>query len=123
MAYDHTLADRVRTLLAGSPGIDERKMFGGLAFLDRGHMTCGVLGDELMVRVGEAAYAEALRQPHARPMDFTGRPLRGMIYVAAAGLEGDASLRAWVERGLAFTRTQPAKMASPKPNKPKVARR
>ncbi|MEZ4452295.1 MAG: TfoX/Sxy family protein [Nannocystaceae bacterium] len=122
MAYDDTLARRARTLLAGRPGIDERSMFGGLAFLDRGHMACGLVGDELMVRVGEAAYEDALRQPHARPMDFTGRPLKGMVYVGKAGIADEAGLRAWIERGLAFTSTQPPKVAKPKVAKPKVAK-
>ncbi|MCA9688131.1 MAG: TfoX/Sxy family protein [Myxococcales bacterium] len=109
MAYDEALADRVRSQLARKRGLSERKMFGGLAFMLQGNMCCGVIKDELMVRVGADGQDDALAQPHARPMDFTGRPMKGMIYVEAAGLRTDAALGAWVARGVAFTRTLPAK--------------
>ena len=108
MAYDEKLAVRIRKLVAEEPGVAERKMFGGLAFMRGGNMFCGPIGDNLMVRVGAAAYDEALAQPHARPLDFTGRPMKGMVHVDAAGLNGD-SLAGWVERGLSFARTLPAK--------------
>lgn len=84
-------------------------MFGGLAFMVHGHMAAGVLANDLMVRVGPDAYDEALAQPHARPMDFTGRPMRGLVYVGPAGTSDEASLAAWVERGLAFVDTLPPK--------------
>jgi len=84
-------------------------MFGGLCFTIHGHMACGVTGDRLMVRVGPDGYADALAQPHAREMDFTGRSLTGMVYVDAAGLASDAALKAWVDRGVAFVRTLPPK--------------
>jgi TfoX/Sxy family transcriptional regulator of competence genes len=121
MAHDQALTRRVRDLLAPIAGaeIDERAMFGGLAYLDRGHMFCGILGAELMVRVGPAAYAEALGRPHARPMDFTGRPLTGFVYVAAPGIAGDEELWTWIGRGLAFTRSMPAKTAAPRVRKPR----
>ena len=79
MAYAEELADRVRKALAGIDGISERRMFGGLAFMVAGNMCCGIVGEELMVRVGPEAYARALSRPHARAMDFTGRPLKGMV--------------------------------------------
>lgn len=121
MAHDAVLTRRVRDLLAPIAGaeIDERKMFGGLAYLDRGNMCCGIVGAELMVRVGPAAYAEALAQPHARPMDFTGRPLTGMVYVAAPGIASEATLGAWIDRGLAFTRSLPAKTGAARVRKPR----
>lgn len=109
MAYDETLAGRVRAALAGEPGYSERKMFGGLCFMLHGHMTCGVVKDELMVRVGPDAYAEALALPHAREMDFTGRPMKGMLYVAPAGLATEPALRQWVERGALHARSLPPK--------------
>jgi len=108
MAYDERLAERVRAVLKARRGITEKKMFGGLSFLLRGNMFCGIVADELMVRVGPDAYEAALAQRHARVMDFTGKPLRGYVYVAAAGIKG-AALRPWVERGLDFARTLPAK--------------
>ena len=109
MGYDEQLADRVRSLLAVFPGISERKMFGGLAFLLRGNMCCGVVGGELMVRVGRESYEAALHEPYAREMDFTGRPLRGFIYVAAEGLTSEGDLRAWVERGARYAESLPPK--------------
>ncbi len=109
MAYDEDLAVRVRELLEDEPTCIDKKMFGGLCFMVTGHMCCGIIGDELMVRVGPDGYEAALARPHARPMDFTGRPLTGMVYVGAAGLRTKAALRAWVARGLAFTRSLPPK--------------
>jgi TfoX/Sxy family transcriptional regulator of competence genes len=109
MAYDEGLSERVREALAEAGDVSERKMFGGLAFMVAGHMTCGVLEDRLMVRVGPDAYDEALSEPHAHPMDFTGRPMKGMVYVAPEGLTEDAALRVWVERGLRFAGSLPPK--------------
>lgn len=109
VAYDEELADRVRDALAGADAdVVERSMFGGLAFMVRGHMTVGITGRDLMVRVGPEAYEEALERPGARPMDFTGKPLTGMVYVAATSLTA-STLDAWVQRGLAFTASLPAK--------------
>lgn len=108
MAYDEALADRVRDLLVGTGDLTERKMFGGLAFMLGGHMVCGILGDELMLRLGAEGAGRALERPHVRPMDFTGRPMAGMVFVAAAGLRG-AALRRWVDRAAAFVRTLPPK--------------
>lgn len=110
MAYSEDVAGRVRTALSEvDVAWDERRMFGGLAFMVGGHMTVGIIGDELMVRVGREAHDEALALPHARPMDFTGRPMAGYVFVAPAGFDRDAELRAWVQRGLAFTATLPTK--------------
>jgi TfoX/Sxy family transcriptional regulator of competence genes len=109
LAYDEALAGRVRDVLAFEPDLAERKMFGGLAFMLRGNMCCGVLGDELMVRVGAEGHDRALALPHARPMDFTGRPMKGMIYVGRDGIADDAALRGWVERGAAHARALPPK--------------
>lgn len=109
MSYDEGLAKRVRVVLERRRGISEKKMFGGLAFLVRGHMLCGVVGADLMVRVGPEAYERALARPHAREMDFTGRPLKGMVYVDASGVRTEKQLKSWVERGVQFARTLPAK--------------
>ena len=109
MAYDEGLAQRVREALSDQSAVIEKKMFGGLAFMVDGHMCCGVTRETLMVRVGPDAYEAALARPHARPMDFTGRPLKGMVYVDREGHEEDEDLQSWVERGLAFTNTLPAK--------------
>ena len=107
MPYDERLADRVRTVLARQRGVSERRMFGGLAFLMRGHMVCGVLERDLMVRVGPEAYEAALARPHAREMDFTGRPLKGMVYVDAEGVRTARQLGVWIERGIRFIGSLP----------------
>ena len=109
MAYDERLAERVRNMLAVRPGYSERKMFGGLCFMLNGHMCCGIVGDELMVRLAPDQYEDALARPYARPMDFTGRPMRGMVYVGTGGIAGDAALAEWVERGAGFAASLPAK--------------
>jgi TfoX/Sxy family transcriptional regulator of competence genes len=109
MAYDDKLAARVRSALAGREGLSERKMFGGLAFMLNGNMACGLTADALMVRVGAERFQEALAEPHARPMNFTGRPMKGMVYVDPAGYATDDGLAAWVERGLQFAASLPPK--------------
>lgn len=109
MAYDEILAERIRTILARRKGITERKMFGGLCFMASGNMACGIVKDELMVRVGPDRYEEALAEPHARPMDFTKRPLKGMVYVSTKGIRTDEGLKTWVDRGMKFARSLPAK--------------
>ncbi len=107
MAYDEPLAERVREVLAGHDGVAEKKMFGGLCLLINGNMCCGVVEDRLMVRVGPEAYEATLALPHAREMDFTGKPLRGMVYVDAAGVRTQDDLYAWIERGAAFAGSLP----------------
>lgn len=110
MAFDEELADRIReTLAEADVPLDERRMFGGLAFMVRGHMTVGIVGEELMVRVGKDAHEAALAQPHARPMDFTGKPMTGFVLVGPPGFDEDADLRDWVQRGLDFTGSLPPK--------------
>jgi TfoX/Sxy family transcriptional regulator of competence genes len=109
MAYDEGVAQRVREALADERGVVEKKMFGGIAFMLRGNMCCGVVGEELMLRVGPDAYDQALAERHARPMDFTGRPMRGMVYVASRGFESDADLASWIGRATRFARSLPPK--------------
>ncbi|MBL8950304.1 MAG: TfoX/Sxy family protein, partial [Myxococcaceae bacterium] len=89
MAYDEGLAQRLRDILGEEPDLSERQMFDGLCFLLDGKMCCGIVKHELMVRVGAARHAEALTQQHARPMDFSGRPLKGFVYVAQEGLDSE----------------------------------
>jgi TfoX/Sxy family transcriptional regulator of competence genes len=107
MAYDEQLAQRIRDVLAGER-VREQKMFGGIAFMVGGHMTCGIVGDDLMLRLGEEGADAALDRPHVRPMDFTGRPLSTMVYVEPAGVRGGA-LADWIGEALAYTRTLPPK--------------
>lgn len=109
MAYEEGLADRVRKILAVREDVVEKKMFGGLTFMVAGHMCCGVAGDELMLRLGEDAAATALNQPNVRPMDFTGRPLKGMMFVTPDGCADGRALRRWVSKALDFVSALPPK--------------
>jgi TfoX/Sxy family transcriptional regulator of competence genes len=115
MAYDERLADRVRELMNGRTDVTERRMFGGLTFMVGGHMCCGINSDELILRLGPEAEETALRAPHARPMDFTRRPMRGFVTIAPGGLKGP-SLDRWVAQALAHaspSRPRPAKLNRP----------
>lgn len=105
MAFDAGLADRIRRLLPGTGAVEERKMFGGLAFMMNDHMFCGIVKADLMLRLGAEESAAALGQPHTRPMDFSGKPMKSMVYVSAAGLDSDESLQAWVESALNYVST------------------
>ncbi len=109
MTFNELTAVRIRETMKSTPGVSERNMFGGVSFMLEGNMCCGVIEDNLVVRVGPGAYEAALQEPHARPMDFTGRPLRGFVYVGRAGYEAPGALRGWIERGVAFVRTLPRK--------------
>ena len=117
MAYDEGLAHRVHEILEDRRGVTEKKMFGGLCFLINGHMACGIVKSELMVRVGAEAYDAALALPHAREMDFTGRALKGMVYVGEDGIAEDDDLSAWVGRGVEHAESLPPKSAKKSPRK------
>jgi TfoX/Sxy family transcriptional regulator of competence genes len=112
MAYDLGLAQRIREVLDTRPGITERRMFGGLAFLVDGKMFVGVQDATLMARVGPERHQDALAVPHVREMDFTGRPMKGYVYVDAPGLAEDHDLRAWVQWCAAFAAALPAKQVN-----------
>jgi TfoX/Sxy family transcriptional regulator of competence genes len=102
MAYDEQLADRVRDLLAATPNVHERRMFGGLAFMIAGNMACGIIGTDLMLRLGEDGADAALEQPHVRPMDFTHRPMKTMVYVDRDGTDTPNALKGWVDKAVAY---------------------
>jgi TfoX/Sxy family transcriptional regulator of competence genes len=104
MAYDLGLADRVRRILGGVTEFEERKMFGGLSFMVNGHMCCGVVKTDLVLRLG-AESASALLQAHTRPMDFTGKPMKSMIYVDADGTDSDAALESWIAQAVRIARS------------------
>lgn len=104
------LADRLRTLLKMEPNLTEKKMFGGLCFLVNGNMTCGITGkDQVMLRVGPERYEELLAKPGAREMDFTGRPMKGMIFIDPTACPDANSLAAWLGEALNFARSLPPK--------------
>ena len=109
MAYDEDLATRVRSILEGRPDLVEMKMFGGVGFLLRGNMACGVHGPNLIVRVGPDNYERALAIPVTQEFDITGRPMKGWVSVIPQGIALDEDLRVWVQQGVQFALTLPAK--------------
>jgi TfoX/Sxy family transcriptional regulator of competence genes len=109
MAYDEGLAQRVREVLEEQPGFDEKKMFGGICFLLHGNMACGILKDEIIVRVGTENYDALLKLPHTRKFDFTGRPMKGWLMVSHEGLESDDDLCEWVHKGVDYALSIPPK--------------
>jgi TfoX/Sxy family transcriptional regulator of competence genes len=111
MPYDEILAERVRTLVQHRDGYSERKMFGGLCFMLHGNMFAGVVRDDLMLRVGKNAFDEALTRPGAKPMDFTGRPMVGVVFVEPQGCTSKEALQAWLNDALSFVETIPPKTA------------
>jgi len=109
MPYDARLAQKVAALLLDVPAVDERKMFGGVAFLIHGNMSVGVHGDNLIVRVGPERHAEAMAKPHTRPFDISGRPMAGWLMVEPEGLHENADLVQWVELGIHYAQSLPPK--------------
>ena len=109
MAFDEALADRIRDVLAARSELSERKMFGGIAFMLAGNMAVGVIGEDLMVRLDREDAEKALREPRTRPMDFTGRPMKNMVYVDPEGTASDEDLAEWVEAGADFAASLPPK--------------
>lgn len=109
MAYNEDLAQRVREEMSALPGYVEKKMFGGVGFMLQGNMACGVNGTDLIVRVGPERYESALAEPHTKLFDMTGRPMKGWVVVLAEGYEANGDLKAWVQRGVAYAMSLPAK--------------
>lgn len=109
MAYDEQLADRVREQLSARADVSERKMFGGIAFMVAGNMACGVLGEDLLVRLGDDEGESALKEDGVREFDFTGRPMKSIVYVSPERTSDDAGLAEWVEAGADYAASLPAK--------------
>jgi TfoX/Sxy family transcriptional regulator of competence genes len=109
MAYNEALAVRLRQLLDGQPELVEKKMFGGIGFMLRGNMACGLNKDDLIVRVGPENYETAVIRPYARPFDITGRPMKGWVMVAPDGYAADDDLKSWVEEGVDLALSLPPK--------------
>jgi len=110
MPYDEYLTKRIRTALEAHPSLVEKKMFGGVGFMLRGNMACGVQGDDMIVRVGVENNATALSQPFVRPfMVMPGKPMAGWILVSPEGLATDQDLQQWVKRGVEYASTLPEK--------------
>jgi TfoX/Sxy family transcriptional regulator of competence genes len=111
MAYNLELAERMRTVITGLATTTEKKMFGGVAFLINGNMACGVHGNGMIVRVGEAAYAGAKAQPHIHDFEMTGRPMKGWVVVSPPGCQAEDDLRRWVTAGIDFAAGLPPKVS------------
>ena len=109
MAYNEEVAERLRNVFSNRDDIVEKKMFGGTAFMLSGNMCCGVINDAIMARVGPDQYQEALSRPYAREMDFTGRPMKGFVYVSPKGFKTDKDLRSWVTLCERFASSLPPK--------------
>jgi len=109
MAFDEGLAERIRMVLGGQPGLVEKKMFGGVGFMLQGNMACGVNKDDLIVRVGPERYEEAVIRPHTKDFDMTGRPMKGWVVVTPPGYENDEDLESWVGEGVNFALSLPPK--------------
>ena len=109
MAFNEVLAGRIRQRLTRRRNVEEKKMFGGVGFLLHGNMLVGVWKDSLCVRLGPDEAKEALKEPHVRESDITGKPMKGWIMVEPEGVENDDQLKGWIERALKFVRTLPAK--------------
>jgi TfoX/Sxy family transcriptional regulator of competence genes len=109
MAFDEALADRIRDVLVPRLELSERKMFGGIAFMLAGNMAVGVIGEDLMVRLDPADAERALQEPHTRPMDFTGKPMKKMVYVDPEGTASEDDLAKWVDAGADYAMSLPRK--------------
>jgi TfoX/Sxy family transcriptional regulator of competence genes len=109
MAYSEELATRIRKALVRRQGVAEKKMFGGLTFMLRGHMCCGVVNEDLVLRLGPEQGEKALTKPHTRECDFTGRPMKGMVMVAPGAYKTDNALQEWVRQAADFVLSLPAK--------------
>jgi TfoX/Sxy family transcriptional regulator of competence genes len=109
MTYDEGLAQRVREILEEEPEFGEKKMFGGICFLLFGNMVCGIIRDDLIVRVGATNYNAALKMPLTKKFDLTGKALTGWVMVLSAALDSDEELNDWVQKAVTFVRTLPPK--------------
>lgn len=109
MSYDEALAQRVRAYLKKKPEIEEKKMFGGLCFMQSKHMCCGIVKDTLMARVGPENYEACLKIKNVREMDFTGKALKGMVYVSPVAIKSDSDLAYWIDLCSEFVKTLPPK--------------
>ena len=109
MAYDEALAERIRPLVEARGDVAERKMFGGVTWMLQGNMACGVLGEDVLVRLAHDDADRALAEPNTRVFDMTGRPARGMVVVSGASVTGDADLAKWIDAGADHAASLPPK--------------
>lgn len=116
MAYDEGLAERLYDYFEGRSDVEVRKMFGGLCCMVSNHMCCGIIGDTLMARIGPDNYTECLSMKYAKEMDFTGKAMKGMVYVDPEGIAEDSELEHWLDICVQFATSLP-------PKKPKMSKK
>jgi hypothetical protein len=109
MAFSEALAERIRQRLARRKGIEEKKLFGCIAFLLDGNVVVGVWKDSLIVRLGPEGYDDALMEPHVGEFNITGRSMKGWVVVAPEGVEADDELNGWIQRAVKFVKKLPKK--------------
>ena len=109
MAYNEELAERMRAKLKTARGVVKKKMFGGVGFLVNGNMACGIIKDDLIVRLSEEEFIKALKRKNVRVFDYSGRPMTGWIYVSAEGYKSDKALEGWIDKGVTFAKSLPKK--------------
>ena len=109
MPYNEAIDARIRKIVKRWKNTEAKKMFGGVCHLLNGNMVCGVYKDYLILRLGEKAAAQALKQPHTRPFDITGKPMKGWVMVAGTGFKTDDSLKSWLNEARTFVKTLPPK--------------
>ena len=109
MPYNQSLAKRIRSELEQVPDLQVKKMFGGVAYMVRGNMACGVHGNDLIIRVGTKKYDEVLTRPYTKPFDMTGRPMAGWVMVEPDGYRSDNDLKTWIDEGIDFANSLKAK--------------
>jgi len=109
MAYDEILDQRIRAALADAPGMTAKKMFGGVGYMIKGNMACGVNQENLIVRVGPDNYMDALAESHTRVFDMTGRPMKGWVVVEPDGVKTANTLNGWIHKGVDFALSLPPK--------------
>ena len=117
MAYSEKLAERINSILKGKRGIVQKKMFGGICYMYKDKMSVGIVKDDLMIRVLPEKYDGYLKKPHVRKMDFTGKPLKGFLYVGSQGIKTEKQLSKWIDVGLEFAVKSPPKKTSKKTRK------
>jgi TfoX/Sxy family transcriptional regulator of competence genes len=109
MAYSQELAQRITDVLGPQPGLEAKKMFGGMCYLLNGNMAVGVINDHMIVRASKERHAELMARPHTHPFDYTGKAMAGWLTVDSKGLETEEDLADWVQTSLDFARTLPPK--------------
>ncbi len=120
MAYDEQLAKRIRSYFKRRKGVEEKRMFGGLCFMFNGHICCGIEKDRLMVRVVHERYDTLLKKAHAREMDFTGKPLKGFLFISEAGSHTATSLASWLNEAVECVKSKPPKKKKAKPHRKSI---